>query len=228
MNSSEVKSLGLCPLKMELQGLVAGLRDLELPCETLAKNQFWLPKHGLLLALGGHGKAEFASRASSHLAHLPNCERLYCLGTAGALTDELKPLDVVVASTTIEHDYYEKFDPSKNKPQFKGAIDELSFAKMAESLKNCEFKTWLAPIASGDEDIVTNKRAKEIANLGAIAVAWEGAGGARAARNLNKEFVEIRGVSDDCDENTVSHFAENLPIAMKNLSTVLYQIMHRD
>jgi nucleoside phosphorylase len=55
-------------------------------------------------------------------------------------------------------------------------------------------------IASGDEDIVTIERAAELhTQTGAVAVAWEGAGVARACLFSQIPYLEIRGITDTAD-----------------------------
>ena len=57
-------------------------------------------------------------------------------------------------------------------------------------------------------------------STGALAVAWEGAGGARACAFNRIPFIEIRGVTDTADHNAASDFEENLEVAMCNLATL--------
>jgi nucleoside phosphorylase len=49
-------------------------------------------------------------------------------------------------------------------------------------------------------------------------VAWEGAGGARAAKFSNLPFVELRGISDMADQSLGSDFFANIPITMQNIA----------
>ena len=55
----------------------------------------------------------------------------------------------------------------------------------------------------------------------AFAVAWEGAGGARAAEFSGVPYLEIRGISDGADSDAATNFREYLPLAMKNIATVI-------
>lgn len=81
------------------------------------------------------------------------------------------------------------------------------------------------PIASGDEAIIDEKRARELHKVtGALAVAWEGAGGARAAAFSDVPYLEIRAISDGADDEARSVWCENLPSAMMNVATVLHEI----
>jgi adenosylhomocysteine nucleosidase len=54
-----------------------------------------------------------------------------------------------------------------------------------------------------------------------LAVAWEGAGVARAARLHEVDFLEIRALTDGADENTMAHFQENLASAMDRIARLL-------
>lgn len=55
----------------------------------------------------------------------------------------------------------------------------------------------------------------------ACAVAWEGAGGARAARFNQLPFLELRAITDTADHHAPDAFARNLSQAMMNLATLI-------
>jgi adenosylhomocysteine nucleosidase len=52
-------------------------------------------------------------------------------------------------------------------------------------------------------------------------VAWEGAGGARAAAFSGVPFIEVRGITDTADHAASRDFAMNLPLAMANVARLL-------
>src|SRR5229473_618471 len=73
-------------------------------------------------------------------------------------------------------------------------------------------------IANGDEDVVTAVRAAQTrVQTGAVCVAWEGSGAARAAIFNGIGSLEIRGITDAADKEAPQDFARNLPIAMGNV-----------
>ncbi len=77
-------------------------------------------------------------------------------------------------------------------------------------------------VASGDEDIVSVDRARALrAATGAVAVAWEGAGGARACVFSQTPYLEMRGVTDQATVDAPAAFRQNLALAMRNIATVL-------
>lgn len=175
-----------------------------------------LPELGVTLARGGLGKAQFGIQ-TQHLLDLETWEVVICAGAAGALVDELAVGDVVVATNTIEHDYNNKFS-LRPRPQFEGTT--LTLAQLRRvTVPAADFRVHFGPIASGDEDIVDVVRGRELQEAtGALAVAWEGAGGARACLFSGTPFVEIRGVTDNANHTAPADFETNLELAMRNLA----------
>ncbi|MDP7533166.1 MAG: hypothetical protein QGI88_05265 [SAR202 cluster bacterium] len=111
-------------------------------------------------------------------------------------------------------------------PSFDGDPAYLSAIGSAGSLAAMPFDIHFGPVASGDEGIMGVERANEIVDAtGAVAVAWEGAGGARACEFSGVPFVEIRGISDLADESSNTDFYENLPFAMKNLALLVKELV---
>ena len=74
-------------------------------------------------------------------------------------------------------------------------------------------------IASGDEDIIEPARAREA--TGALCVAWEGAGAARAASFSGLHFLEVRAITDSADAAAAIDFHANLERSMPNLGHLL-------
>jgi len=192
----------LTPLSIECDGLRPALRDRE----------------DVLLAVGGHGKVQFALTTlyliQKHSPHL-----VICAGACGALAPWLTVADVVAATTTIEHDYKLRF-VQRPLPAFDGERRVLEQLKTKTSWQN--FELHLGPIASGDQDVVDADMAADIrARTGALAVAWEGAGGARACRFAKVPYLELRAVTDLANEHSARNFADSIGQAMTSLGQVL-------
>ncbi len=170
------------------------------------------------LAVGGHGKVQFALTTQLLIQkHKPVL--VVCTGAAGALNPELNGLDVVVAEHTIEHDFNLRF-VSRPLPQFPG--DATALAKIKRRLEPRPFRCHFGPLASGDEDILEPARAQEIRlKTDALAVAWEGAGGARACRLHGVPFIEIRAITDAADPAAPQAFTKNLKRAMQNAAEII-------
>ena len=77
----------------------------------------------------------------------------------------------------------------------------------------------LAELGYGEERI-----RELIDSTGALVVAWEGAGGARAAQLSDIPFLEIRGISDGAGENAFEEFWANIPIAVGNVAAIVREI----
>lgn len=179
-----------------------------------------LPDLGITLARGGLGKVQFAVQTQYLLDTCSDWNLIVCAGAAGALGDKVSVGDVVVATTTVEHDYNNKFN-ERALPKFDGARAAIADLKSV-SHSTDTFSVHFGPIASGDEDVVETERKRMLhESTGALAVAWEGAGGAKACAFSSLPFVEIRGVTDTADHNAASDFEKNLEVAMSNIATLI-------
>ena len=65
-------------------------------------------------------------------------------------------------------------------------------------------------------------RASELhSRSGALAVAWEGTGGARAAAFSRVPYLEIRGISDMADHEFSNTWMDTLPGAIRNVAVAI-------
>lgn len=178
----------------------------------------------LLLVLGGLGKTQFAVHTQHVLDHLDDVSTVICAGVAGAISDSVGVGDVVVATTTVEHDFNSKAN-FENLPTFPGHAPHLSTLGGLD-FPGRSFAIYLGPVASGDEGVVDAGRARELHQAtGALAVAWEGAGGARAATFSGVPYLEVRGISDNADSEASDVWTDNLPSAMSNVSVVIDELL---
>jgi adenosylhomocysteine nucleosidase len=191
------KTAILTPLEEELSILVNILEQLGFKKHRTYLGDleiFEFHKLNILLTLGGHGKTQFGIQSQYLLCQLPQVELLVCAGAAGALSDELEIGDVVAATTIVEHDYNLKF-VNRSLPQFAATPHVIDTLKRL-SKTEFSFRLHFGSIASGDEDIVTVERGRDLAqSTGCIAVAWEGVGGARSSQFAKKQYVELRGIA---------------------------------
>ena len=218
-----MKVLIVAPMQIELDGLLQGFtqRGVHSVNGQLGRLPIkQLPELNITLAVGGFGKTQFGVQ-TQHLLDVGNgFEAVLCAGAAGGLAPHVSVGDVVAATTTIEHDYNNKFT-RRPKPSFNGAPTLLAALQFAH-VTDTAFKVHYGVIASGDEDIVDEARGKELREAtGALAVAWEGVGGARACAFSHVPYVEIRGVTDNADHSAPSDFRTNLTLAMNNVVALL-------
>ena len=179
------------------------------------------PALNLMVAHGGHGKTQFAAQTRYVLDAVPSIERVLCVGAAGGLANGVAVGDLVVAVMTHEHDFWNKF-VERPQPRFPGDPD------LVEQLRQLPppvgYQVHVGVVASGDEDVVDRERATELhERTGALAVAWEGAGGARACALTGIPFIELRGVTDSADHDASADFETNLALAMENVADLVWQ-----
>ena len=218
-----MKRLIITPMKEELDLLLQSCTKRGFHTESAMIGRLpvvRIPDLDVTLARGGLGKVQFAVQTQHLLDTCNHWDLIICAGAAGALADEVSVGDIVVATTTVEHDYNNKFS-ERALPKFDGAPAAIADLKSV-SHSTDTFSVHFGPIASGDEDVVETERKRMLyESTGALAVAWEGAGGAKACAFNSLPFVEIRGVTDTADHNAASDFEDNLGVAMSNLATLI-------
>jgi adenosylhomocysteine nucleosidase len=177
------------------------------------------PALDITVAQGGLGKTQFAVH-TQHLIEAAPWDWVICAGAAGALTDSLAVGDVVIATETVEHDIRNRFGKPLL-PRFGSAETILQHCRQTLPITNA-YQVHFGGIASGDEDVVElERRAAIYRQTGALVVAWEGAGGARACRFSHLPYLEIRGVSDRADGKAPADFEKNLPMVMRHVAQVV-------
>lgn len=179
------------------------------------------PEINITLARGGHGKTQFGIQ-TQHLLDHAKFDLVICAGAAGALAPEVGIGDVIVATGTLEHDYNIKFSV-RPKPRFAGDSKSIEQIK-ALDLSGVDFKVHFGIMAGGDEDVIDVTRGAELHKAhNALAVAWEGVGGARASAFSDVPYLEVRGATDTADHEAPVVFDVNLKIVMKNIAFLLYK-----
>ncbi|MDC7221205.1 MAG: 5'-methylthioadenosine/S-adenosylhomocysteine nucleosidase [Spirochaetales bacterium] len=211
-------TLIVIPTKIELNPFLERLKSLSVgePFIIDKREISYFPRLELYVAPGGLGKAQFAVQTQFYLDHIDGLERVFCLGAAGSLEVNVKLFDIVIGVKTIEHDI--KTSRKQLIPCFEADRE------LIETMRRCgsdsgNFTLHFGPIASGDEEVSCEESKERVAGrTKALAVAWEGAGGARACQFSHVPFVEIRGISDSADGETHRDFKQNLKVLMVSLA----------
>lgn len=223
VSQSHVKLLIISPLRPEKAVLT---RYLARQGVRLAEDRIGrlpvtlLPDYNAALACGGGGKAQFALQTQHLIDACPGCDLVICAGAAGSLAPGLRPGDVVVATRTVEHDFLSS-NIKRLRPSFPASADVLkSLRCTAAGLEGVTVH--FGKISSGDETVMSGSRKAELHRLtGGLAVAWEGAGGARACKFSRVRYVEVRGITDSANGAAVLDFLKNLKPAMQNVGTLI-------
>ena len=217
-----MKILVVIPIQAEIDGFLQGVDHAGQREEAVVGR---LPvvrfsDLGITVARGGLGKVQFAVHTQHLLDADPGWDLVICAGAAGALVNDLSVGDIVVATETVEHDINNKFGKPLL-PRFSGEKTAIETLRQV-SLIPGSFRMHFGPVASGDEDVIAVERKEGLHRLtGALAVAWEGAGGARACHFSGIPFIEIRGITDGANSNAAADFEANLPSVMKNVATLI-------
>lgn len=218
-----MKILIVTPLQEELDFFSKGCTGRGFDAENGALGRLpvvLFPALGITLARGGLGKTQFGIQTQHLLDSDSDWDVMVCAGAAGGLSDDLTVGDVVVATATVEHDFKNNFGPRRI-PKFEGAPDKIDDLRRITQL-NDAYRVYFGTVASGDEDVIDPERRQELQNsMKALAVAWEGAGGARACAFSGVPFLEIRGITDAANHNAASHFESNLELAMNNVAAFI-------
>lgn len=179
----------------------------------------YFPAIDVTLARGGHGKTQFGIQTQHVLDHA-RFDLVLCAGAAGALAPEICVGDVIIGTSTVEHDYNLKF-AVRPRPQFVGDVKSIEQIK-ALDLTDAGFTVHFGIMAGGDEDVIDVQRGRELRELfNAVAVAWEGVGGARAAAFSGVPYLEVRGATDTANHEAPAVFDVNLKIVMRNIAFLL-------
>ncbi len=216
------------PLQEEYDDLYNSLCALELDSHKdkigrLTVDHF--PALNVTLARGGHGKTQFGIQ-TQHLLDHAKFDLVICAGAAGALAPEVQVGDLIVATSTVEHDYNLKFVKRPN-PQFAGDIKSIEQIRTLD-MSNADFKIHFGIMAGGDEDVIEVQRGAELRDLhNALGVAWEGVGGARAATFSGVPYLEVRGATDTANHEAPTVFDVNLKIVMSNVALLLYKWLRK-
>jgi len=217
-------ALVVAPQADEAEALVSGFVRKGLPSQdvSIGRMKCWfIPVLDVLVAVGGNGKAQFALQTQYLIDLCPEARLVICAGAAGRLSNRLNIGDLVVATATIEHDYKEHFI-SEPLPCYEADAEILLQFRRVASYHQFPFGVHFGRIASGDEDIVDASRADEVRRTtSALCVAWEGSGGARAARFSTVGFLEIRAITDAADGQAAKSFHQNLSTVLPHIAELL-------
>ncbi len=224
-----MKMLVVIPTPLELDLFLKACEQLGHQAEAASAGRLpvhWFPTLDVAVAHGGLGKTQFAVQ-TQHLIDAFESDWVLCAGAAGALVDQLNVGDVVIATETVEHDIRNHF-VKPMLPRFEGAPAIVERCRQCLPLAG-EVAVHFGAVASGDEDVVSRERRDAIGQrTGALVVAWEGAGGARACQFSGKPYLEVRGVSDRADGQAAQDFRKNLPLVMSNVAKVVLSWVERD
>lgn len=153
----------------------------------------------IILALSGVGKVNSA-RCTQILIDLYNPNLIINTGVAGACTNNLKLLDIVVANKLYQHDFdITVFNHNLGYVPLIGDYNESEEELINDFINKTKDKYNIkkGAIASGDQFINTIEQKQKISeNFGALCCEMESASIAQVAKLNNIQFLIIRVISD--------------------------------
>lgn len=195
-------SLIIIAMEEELLGLLNELNEYE-EIDSEVGKLYTFNKSGVkyIVSLGKIGKVATAFHIG-RLSKLYNIERIFNIGTSGALVDSINVGDVVVASSVIYSDVdlkefnYELLQMAQAPLYFMPDDNYIIFKQIDTS--DLDFKVVRGLIASGDSFISKNNYDKlpSLVKERALCIEMESASVAHCCYLLNIPFIIIRSISD--------------------------------
>lgn len=207
----------LCALPQEIQPFKQALKIEEE--SQLGTMSCWISlsrNKKIILIQSGVGKVH-AAAATQHVITQYAPDVIFSCGTAGGLDSRKQIGDIVVGTTTSQHDYgfmlpeafihFGLYIQRKNKKrrflkEFKSDEHLLSTVRRLKNQWDESFQLFTGPILTGDQVIFSSeKRQALVEQFDALAVDMESAAIAQVCEMHNIPFLAVRGISDHADES---------------------------
>ncbi len=161
----------------------------------------------VLAGTTGVGKVRAAAGVQAAI-ELFDASFVLFVGTAGALSAGLRPLDLVVSDRLLQH------DTGPDEPAWFDADPELSclLEKAARSvLDTGKSSVHRGDMISGDYPVLDKETGKRLADrFGAVAVDMEAAAAASVSAINSIPFAAIKAVTDSADRNVIKEFKKHV------------------
>lgn len=158
-----------------------------------------------------------SSSACQYAISTWNPEIIFVLGTAGAISENLKPRDVVIADRTVQYDCISRIGDD-SELFYKDFVVNMLNPWLSKHCNPSDF--YLGTIASADQDV--DGRVREILKPNNILAAdWESGAIVPVCKLNETSCCIIRGISDvpgnKTSQEQFNDFKKNTPIVMRNL-----------
>lgn len=156
--------------------------------------------HELYVTKCGIGKVNSAANCQ-HLIDKYNVNLIINTGCAGSLLEDVKVLDVVLASYVTYHDFTPVRIMNYSVPDEGKPISDINYTSLAkEVIEGMNLNVFVEGICSGDCFVTNDKQRDEIReNTKCYAVDMESASIGHISRKNNVPFIIVRTISDFAD-----------------------------
>lgn len=194
--------------------------NMEFKCGTIWNSD-------VVAVTSGIGKVN-AAICTQILIDIFNVDKIINVGVAGGAGSDVKPGDVVIADSLVQHDVDSSaFGDRVGQIPRLDTFDFLCDKELLERARNAslcisEHKTFVGRIVSGDQFIATPEKIKWLnKEFNALACEMEGASIAQVCYLNNVPFVIIRSISDNANTGAHMDYEKFKSIAVKNSSNIL-------
>lgn len=156
--------------------------------------------HELYVTKCGIGKVNSAANCQ-HLIDKYNVNLIINTGCAGSLLEDVKVLDVVLASYVTYHDFTPVRIMNYSVPDEGKPVSDINYTSLAkEVIEGMNLNVFVEGICSGDCFVTNDKQRDEIReNTKCYAVDMESASIGHISRKNNVPFIIVRTISDFAD-----------------------------
>ena len=196
---------------------------------TFNRGTLW--NNEVVAVVCGIGKVN-AAICTQILASNFNVDRIINVGVAGGISKDIYPGDIVIGDNLVEHDMdTTAFGdahgqiPRLDTFDFKCDRELIDIAKKA-CAKLDHINTFVGRIVSGDVFVANIEKIKWLeAEFAALSCEMEGASIAHTCYLNNIPFVVIRSISDNANNGAHMDFEKFTPIAVKNSTAILKEML---
>ena len=187
----------------------------------------------VVIAKAGVGKVSSAAGMATML-NLYDISEVLFTGIAGGVGDQTRVLDVVIATTLVQHDYGQITDEGF---EWLAGLDEgdgyhpcdedlVSFAYDAAAAVVGEEHVFQGVIATGDQFVASGSYVEKLqTDFNAIACEMEGASIAIVCEKYDVPFVVIRTMSDKADGQAHETYDNMADIAADNSCKIIIKML---
>jgi len=196
---------------------------------TFNKGKLW--GKDVVAVVCGIGKVN-AAICTQILASEFEVDKVINVGVAGGISKEIYPGDIVIADNLVEHDMDTTSfgDPHGQIPRM-DTFDFKCDKELVEAAKKAcattkELNTFTGRIVSGDIFVADVEKIKWLEKeFRALSCEMEGASIAHTCYLNNIPFVVIRSISDNANNGAHMDFQKFTPIAVKNSTAILKEML---